>query len=389
MLNKKNKGIYLDYMATTPVDARVQKAMEPYWSDVFAHPWAIHSMGVEAREVFENAQRTCARFIDCRPEEIIFTGNGTESSTQALVGYLEAQKEKGEISGKRIILSAIEHPSVGGIVEYANANDLHVDIARVNEAGIVDTDHFKELLSEDTLLVSILYVNSEIGTIQPIQLIGRAIEKYNQEHGSNIIFHTDASQAALYLPCDATKLRVDMMTLDAHKMYGPKGVGALYVRKDITLKPILLGLSTKSYVRHGTPAMPLIVGFAKAFEIAQTEQGEYKEKVEAVRDYFFKEIEAHFPKARINGDKVLRAPHNVSVTFPGENHEFIVVSLDMNNIYTSTRSACTQSNDDPSATLQALFDHRNPSAVRFSLGKETTKKDVDTVIKVLQKILKS
>jgi len=399
MKNGKEKRIYLDYMASTPVDARVKESMAPFWSDMYGHPWSLHSDGLKANKAIKESLNKTSSLLDARPSEIIFTSGGTESTTQAIKGLVEfIEDSNGDAKGLHIIVSAIEHPSVGGVVDYAKDRGMEVTTIGIDQDGLVDLKEFREALRPETVLVSIMYANSEIGTIQPIKEISKIIKSHRKNEKNAFMlpnldfkfpaFHTDASQAALYLDCSTHLLGVDMMTLDGHKMYGPKGVGLLYVRDGILLKPLFFGHSNKSYVRHGTPPVPLIVGFAKSLEIAVEERDVEGEKVTELRNYFIDRVLEEIPKTRLNGDRDRRLPHNASISIEGISHEFLMIQLDGKGISVATRSACSAIEGDKSPVLEKLFDHTGESAIRFSFGKETTKEEIDLVIKALQDSLK-
>ncbi len=398
MSEKPQKRIYLDYMASTPLDKRVYDAMEPFWSDIYGHPWSIHKDGIEANTAANSALDSFTSFINAKSDELFFTSGGTESTTQAIKGLLEfIEESNGTLKGLHVVISRIEHPSVYGMIEFAKYKEMDVTVVDVEENGIVNLEGVREALRPETVLVSIMYVNSEIGTIQPIQEISKIIKRHRKDIKNKFelpnldfefpAFHTDASQAALYLDCDVEMLGVDMMTLDAHKIYGPKGIGSLYVRNGLLLKPLLFGPEKKKYLRHGTPPVPLIVGFAKAYEVVLLGREESSKRVTELRDYFIKKVEEEIPEAKLNGDRELRAPQNASFSFDNVNHEFLAVQLDELGISVSTRSACSSKNTDSSRILEAIHNHREPSAIRFSVGKETTKEELDITVEALKKSL--
>lgn len=376
--------IYLDFMASTPVDDRVVEAMRPLWEGVFAHPYSLHKEGREAQEHILKTKKEIASHLEVKESELIFTSGGTESNSLGTQGVLEALKntEKG-LAGKRILMSSIEHPSVAGIVSFAESEGMVVDRCPITEEGCVDMEAFQELLSPDTVLVSIMYVNSEIGTIQPLRDITRSVREYEKQESIRIYVHTDASQAALYLDCRPHVLGVDLMTLDGHKMYGPKGVGMLYRGEGVPLAPLFIS-EKSTHVRPGTPATPLIVGFGKAFHVAHEERKELGEKVSQLRDWFIQEVETRIPHARLNGGRDKRAPHNISFSFDGVNHEFLLVTLDTKGVAAATRSACLSRGKEGSHVLEALHNHWAPEAIRFSLGKETTQEELEKVISILE-----
>ncbi|PIP87191.1 cysteine desulfurase NifS [Candidatus Campbellbacteria bacterium CG22_combo_CG10-13_8_21_14_all_36_13] len=393
----KKNNIYLDYMASTPIDSRVLEAMQPFLQERFANSLSIHSDGQSADFFLEQSQKRVAETIGAKKSEIHWTSGGTESNTWALKGVVEYIEEHNNgIKGLHVVLGGIEHSSVSGFLHYAKKKELDVSLVGVDKDGILDIEEFKLALRPETILVSVLYANNEIGTIQPIKKIGEIIKKHRSEGGDNFIlpnldfkfpaFHTDASQAFMYLDCDVDTLGVDLMTLDGHKMYGPKGIGALYIRDGLLLTPMFFSMNSVENKRYGTPATQLVAGFTKASEIAVDERQEFGIRLRELRDYTIESLKKMFPEIIINGSIKERLPNNISFSFPGQNHEFLTVLLDEQGISVATKSAC-RSVENSSHVIKALGNDGD-SAIRISLGKETTKLEIDYFLETLGRILK-
>jgi cysteine desulfurase len=367
--DKKQKNrIYMDYAASTPVDAEVLKAMMPYFAEDFGNANSIHQEGVKAKQALDAARKSVADILNARDEEIVFTSGGTESNSLAIVGVID------DIKNSHAVTSVIEHPSVLEVFKALEKRGLDVSYIEVDETGVVNPKDVRDAIKENTVLVSVMYVNNEIGTIQPINEIAKGVRSKKKEYNSNILFHTDASQAPLYLPLNTLKLGVDMMTLGGQKIYGPKGVGCLYKKKDIKI------------IKAGTENIPLIIGFAKAFELADKNRESETKRVTELRDYFIDELNKEIPEAELNGNRELRSPNNINIYIPNIDGEFFTVLLDSKGIACSTKSACkVDDEDEGSYVIQALgySKERSKSSLRFSLGKDTTKKDIDYVVKTL------
>lgn len=366
----------MDYAATTPVREEVLKAMMPYFAEDFGNANSIHQEGAISRATLDIARKSVADILNARSEEIVFTSGGTESNRLAITSVA------GDLKGKHAVTSTIEHPSVLEVFREFEKKGLEVTYVEVGETGVVNPKDVKDAIKENTVLVSIMYVNNEIGTIQPIAEIAKMLRHFRKKNKIqyskfNIpIFHTDASQAPLYLSVDINKLHTDMMTLGGHKMYGPKGVGCLYVKKDTKI----------NLPRKGTENIPLIVGFAKALELSEKRKEKESERLTVLRDYFIKELEEKISGLKLNGSREERAPNSVNIYIPNIDGEFFTVVLDSKGIACSTKSACKESDDEEgSYVIQALgySKERAKSSLRFSLGKDTTKKDIDYVVEVL------
>jgi cysteine desulfurase len=386
MLWKKQKRIYMDYAATTPVDAQVLKAMMPYFADDFGNANSIHLEGVKARVALDNARKSVASILNTRDEEIIFTSGGTESNSLAIFSAINSFIEAGkDIKDLHAITSVIEHPSVLDVFKTLEKKGLEVSYVGVDESGVVKSKDVRDAMKENTILVSIMYVNNEIGAIQPISKISKIIryekkrrKKLSTFNFQTLYFHTDASQAPLYLPLNTLKLGVDMLTLGGQKMYGPKGVGCLFKKKDVKL----------NLPRSGTENIPLIVGFSYALELAEKNRESETERVVKLRDYFISELKENIPQIKLNGSHKERVANNVNIYISNIDGEFFTLILDNKGIACSTKSACKVDHNDEegSYVIQALgySKERAKSSLRFSLGKDTTKKDIIYAVKILK-----
>ncbi|MBU1179278.1 cysteine desulfurase [Patescibacteria group bacterium] len=382
------KRIYLDHAATTYMDPRVKAAMEPYWEKNFGNPSSIYEEGRAAKKAIAGARLKVASVINARPDEIIFTAGGTESDNLAVFGL--ARSSVGGRTSHRpshrphIIVSKIEHHAI--LHPCQALGDFEISYISVDKNGIVGLEELKNTLKKETILVSIMYANNEIGSIQPIAEIAKIIRK----HGGKVLFHTDAVQAPPYLDLNVLKLGVDLMTLNGSKIYGPKGIGCLYKKRNVKLKPILYGGGQEAGLRSGTENVPAIVGFAAALELAQKDREKESKRLEKLRNYFVERILKMEPSARLNGSLENRLPNNVNISFCGVEGESIVLYLDAKGVACSTGSACSSDSLEPSHVIMAIktppkYAH---GSVRFTLGKKTIKKDIDYVLKVLPGIIK-
>jgi cysteine desulfurase len=364
------KEIYLDYASATPLDPAVKDAMEPYLRGEYGNPSSLHKKGTDAKNAVENARRKIAGILSCKPNEILFTGSGTESINLAIKGL--AWKNK------HIITTKIEHSAV---IETCRSLDAEITYLDVDKYGLISLQQLKESIKKDTMLISIIYGNNEIGTVQDIPSIGGIAKK------NNIIFHTDACQAPGILGIDITKLNIDMMSLNGSKIYGPKGIGILYAREGIKLRPLIHGGNQESGLRSGTENVAAIVGMAKALELALKSRNMYG----ALRQYFINKIKNKIPYIKVNGHPSDVLKNIISISFPGVKGEDIVMHLNEYSIYTSIGSACHSKIREASHVLQAigLSDKEAMATVRFSIGKATTKKDLGYVAEKLNVIIES
>lgn len=380
------RRIYLDHAATTPVDPAVLRAMRPFFSERFANPSSLHAPGTEAHQAVASARRTIAEFLRGHEDEIVFCSGGTESNNLAIQGIVHAHRERGH----HVVTSAIEHPSVLETLErLARRGDIELTVVPVGADGIVAVSDIAKAITERTVLVTVMTANNEIGTIQPIAEIGRAILSYRKAHGTIYpIFHTDACQATGAMDLDITKLHTDLLTANGTKAYGPKGIGLLFVRRGLKLEPIVFGGGQERGLRSGTENVPGIVGFAKAFELARARREKENARLIILRDRLIEGL-LRIPKSRLNGHATERLPNNVNVSFMDIEGEAAVLYLDAKGIYCSTGSACASTSLDPSHVILALgvsYEAAHGS-LRFSLGRSTTKEGIDTVIKVMPKVI--
>ena len=395
----KKKEVYLDHAATTYVDPRVTAEMEPYFTVEYGNPSSLYRLGRRAKEAIDGARTRIAKILHSKADEIIFTGSGTESDNLAIFGILRMNALPGEKKG-HIVTSVIEHHAVLHAVEALEKEGFEITKVPVSEEGLVDAESIRKALRPDTILVSIMYANNEIGTIQPIAEIGQMIRAYRLEKikippvpgdpGAKWpYFHTDACQAAGALNLDTNVLGVDLMTLNGSKIYGPKGVGVLYAKTGIRLKPIAYGGGQEKNLRSGTENVPYIVGMAKALEIADGERGEESARLIGLRDYFIEELQKRIPKVVLNGHATKRLPNNINVSFLDVEGEAVLLYLDNEGISISTGSACTSTTLDPSHVILALgvpYEYAHGS-IRFTLGRKTTKGDLDYVLDVLPRVI--
>ncbi|MFH0701250.1 MAG: cysteine desulfurase family protein [Candidatus Woesearchaeota archaeon] len=379
-LKKTNKRrIYLDHAATTYVRPEVLETMLPFFDRYYANPSSLHTPGLQVKSVIEQARARIARVLCCLPNEIIFTGGGTESINLALKG-IAFLKRKGHI-----ITSKIEHPAVLSTCEYLESIGYQVTYLNVDEYGTVSPESVEKAIRPDTILISIMYANNEIGIIQPIAEIGRVAFKHH------ILFHTDACQAAGVLEMDVHKLNVDLMTINGSKIYGPKGVGILYKRADIKLEPLLHGGGQEQGFRSGTENVPGIVGITLALELAQKERHKENKRLSQLRDYLIKEVLQKIPKSFLNGHPIDRLPNNANLSFLDVEGESILLYLNEYGIYVSTGSACSSQQLEISHVLKAIGLNHDAAhgSMRFTLGKKTKKEDIDRVLKILPGIIES
>jgi len=372
--------VYLDHAATTPVDPRVLEAMLPYFSERYGNASTIYSLGREARRAIDEARADVAEILNCSPEEIVFTGCGTESDNLAIRGVARMNRQRGE----HIIISPIEHHAVSHTCEQLE-KEFGFEVAHlsVNEYGLVDPLDVERVITERTVLISIMYASNEVGTIEPIAEIGEIARR----HG--IPFHTDAVQAAGALSLDVQGLDVDLLTLSAHKFYGPKGVGVLYVRKGVELLPIQTGGGHESNQRAGTENVPYIVGLATALKLAEEQREEESRRLTALRDRLIDGVLSSIPHCQLMGHPSERLPNNANFVFEYVEGEGILLSLDMQGIAASSGSACATGSAEPSHVLLAMGVQPDIAhgSLRLTLGQENTEEDVDQVLDVLPGIV--
>lgn len=376
----RNKTIYLDYAATTPVDPRVLKAMQPYFREKFGNTMSFHSLGQEAKAALEESRVKVADLISAKPEEIIFTSSATESNNTILKGIAFANQKK----GKHIIISPIEHDCIEESAKWLKEQGFEITKLPVDKYGLINPSAVEKAIKPETILVSTIHGSNEIGTIQDIAKIGSICRQ------KGVLFHTDASQSLGKIPINVEKMNIDLMTASSHKIYGPKGAALLFCRKGIKITPLLHGGGHESGLRSSTSNVPAIVGFAKACEIAKKEMKSESGKLTSLRDKLIKGV-LKIPGSYLNGHPVKRLPNNASFSFDFIEGESIVIQLDLFGIAGSTGSACSSAKLEPSHILMALKRmnvERAHGSLRLSLGRWTKKSDIDSVLKVLPKIVK-
>lgn len=378
----KNKpSIYLDYAAATPLEPEVLAAMQPFLQEHFGNPSALYSAGRTTKAALTAAREKIASVLSATSDEIIFTGSGTESDNMAILGVAQAARKAGK--GNHIITSAIEHHAVLKACDVLEQYGFVITRLPVDAHGFVTKQSLAKALRTDTILVSIMYANNEIGTIQPITDLAALA------HKNGALFHTDACQAAGYLPLNVKKLGVDLMTLNAGKIYGPKGVGLLYVRTGVQIEPLLFGGAQEARRRAGTENVAAIIGFSKALELAEQRRETETTRLIELRDYFFTEIEKRIPEVLINGDRVKRLPNNIHLAFADISGESIVSFLDEFGIAAATGSACDSQSFEPSHVVIALgipFEYIN-GCLRLTMGQQTTRQHLDYVLTQLPTIV--
>jgi len=374
------RRIYLDYAATTPTHEKVIEAMKPYFAEKYGNPSSIHSFGQEGKKALDEARSKLAKLVGAeKDEEIIFTSGGTESDNFALEGVAYANEKK----GNHIITSKIEHHAVSETCKFLEKRGFKVTYLNVDKYGMVDPSDVAKAITDKTILVSIMHANNEIGTIEPISEIGKAVKE------KGVYFHTDAVQSVGAVPVDVKKLNVGLLSLSAHKFYGPKGVGALYVKKGTRIARFLHGGGQERNRRASTENVPGIVGAGVAAELAAKEMSSRTEHILPLRDKLIKELLSRIPETRLNGHPEKRLPNNVNISVRYIEGESMLLNLDLEGIAASTGSACTSGSLEPSDVLLAIgLPHEIAhGSVRFTLGRLTTEKDIDHVLKVFPPIV--
>jgi cysteine desulfurase len=388
IFNRKPKRVFLDYASTTPIDRKVLKAMEKYNKDIFANPSALYGEALLAKEKLNESRQKIADILNCRKSEIVFTSGGTESNNLAILGIFEAFKKPGFTP--HIIVSVIEHSSILEACKEVEKRGGEVTYLPVSGEGLVSAKDVKVLLKDNTVLVSIMYANNEIGTVEPIKEIGKMLKDYKREKNSSLpYFHTDACQAVNYFSVDVLRLGVDLLTLDGIKMYGPRSSGLLYVKSGTEINPIIFGGGQESGFRSGTENVSSILGLSIALELSSKLREKESLRLIKLRDYAIEEILKNFPKATLNGSKEFRLPNNINICFPSLDAEFAVISLDVLGCSVSYSSSCLTLKEDSSSYVVSSLgkDDCKNSSLRFTLGRESTKKDIDRLVTCLRKIM--
>ncbi len=374
------KKIYLDHAATTPVRKEVLEAMRLYFSEKFGNASSLHSFGKDAKEALSKSRKTIAKIINARANEIIFTSGGTESNNLAIKGVAFANRDK----GNHIITSKIEHPAILKPCKWLEKQGFKVTYLNVDKYGVVNPKDVEKAITKNTILVSIMHANNEIGTIEPIAEIGKICKKHK------ILFHTDAVQSFGKLPINVKKMNINLLSASSHKIYGPKGVGMLYVNRKVNIEPILHGGGHEYKLRSGTENVAGIIGFAKAVELATKEMKKEGERQIKLRNKLIKEI-SKIKDSYLNGHPTFRLPNNINFWFKGVEGESLLLRLDEKGIAASTQSACSSSSLKPSHVLTAigLSHEQSHGSLRLTLGKENTEQDINHVLEVLPQIINS
>lgn len=373
-----NKHIYLDYAATTPVDGRVVQAMLPYFSEVFGNPSSIHFYGQQAETALEASRQAVADCLHSRPEEIIFTACGTESDNLALRGVAVSQRKRKNAS--HILISPVEHHAVSQTArQLADEYGFELEFLPVDECGRVDPADVAAMIRPETALVSVIYANNEIGTINPVAEIGAICRQ------KGVPFHTDAVQAAAHLPIDVQADQIDLLAIGAHKFYGPKGIGALFVRRETPILPVETGGKQENGLRAGTQNIPYIVGLAEAFRIAHEDYQANSERLVPLRDYLIEKTLAVIPRARLTGSRTERLPNHASFVFDKVDGNLLLMLLNEAGFACSSGSACKVGTPEPSEVLSAIGLSRNWAlgSLRLTLGRQTIPEHIEKLLEVL------
>lgn len=373
------RRIYLDHAATTPTHPEVVKAMLPCFTDAFGNPASIYSYGQEARGAVEESRTKVAELIGARSEEIVFTSGGTEADNFALKGIASANEHK----GNHIITTSIEHHAVLEVARFLEKEGLRITCLPVDKCGLVDPGDVKKAITDKTILISVMHANNEMGTIEPVEEIGEIARE------AGVYFHSDAVQTVGHIPVNVDRLKVDLLSISAHKLYGPKGVGALYVRKGTKLNSLVHGGEQERRRRAGTENVPGMVGLGKAVELAGQEISNETERLAALRDRLVRGLLAKIDHVRLNGHPTRRLPNNVNVSVDFVEGESMLLNLDLEGICASTGSACSSASLEPSHVLLALglSPEQAHGSLRFTLGRENTEADIERVLEVLPGIV--
>ena len=373
--------VYLDHAGTTPLDPKVLEAMVPYFTQHFGNPSSLHSVGQEARYALDEARERVASVLNCRPREIVFTAGGTESDNAAIHGVATALHE----TGNHIVTSSVEHHAVLHSCQYLESQGFEVTYLSVDADGMVQPEAVYNAINERTTLVTIMYGNNEIGTINPISEIAKSVKKRAEELSRTIVFHTDAVQAAGYLSLDVVELGVDLLSLSGHKFHGPKGTGVLYIKRGSPYLPLIHGGGQERERRSGTENIPGIIGLSLALEAADATREETSQHCAALRDQIIESVLQRIPGSRLNGLATQRLPNNANFSFTGVEGEPILLGLDMAGIAASSGSACSSGSLEPSHVLLALGQSAEIArgSLRLTLGRDNTEEEVEYLLGVL------
>jgi cysteine desulfurase len=390
------RRIYLDYTSSTPVDPKVSQSMKKIEKLCVGNPNALHKEGRGAKKIYEAARKNLAQNLGAKSDEIIFTSGATESNNLAILGLYESLKDEYKNAGKipHIISSSIEHKSVLEVLKHLELKGVKVTYIEPERDGTLPEKIIRKSLTPETMLVTIMHANNEIGTINDIEEIAREVRHARRKLGMVIpgtpYFHTDAAQSVTYVPIDMEKVGIDLLTLHSPKIYGPAGIGLLYKRRGVTIGSILFGGGQEEGLRSGRELPILAHGFAEAFTIAKKEMNKEVARLTKLRDYFFMQIQKIIPDSKVNGQLDNRLPNNVNVCIPNIDAEFAVICLDENGVACSSASTCMNTSEESySYVLERMYGDRScaASSLRFSLGRYTTKGEIDECIKVLRKVL--
>jgi cysteine desulfurase len=374
--------IYLDNSATTKTHPEVIQVMTDVMQHIYGNPSSLHGFGVKAERLIEQARKVLAKQLDCLPSEICFTSGGTEANNMAIKGVAFQFKER----GKHLITTQVEHPSVYDVMKQLENNGWHVTYLPVDAQGRVHPDDIESAITDETVLVSVMHVNNEMGTIQPIAEIGQRLAKYPK-----VLFHVDAVQSFTKIPLKPHQAKVDLLSISAHKFHGPKGIGVCFIRKNVPLTPLLVGGGQESGLRSGTQHVPGIAGMAKAVVMAEPKQKDFLTRAQAWKDRFLIRIKNELQHVRVNGDTSLAggAPYIISLSFPGIKSEVLVHALEQEGCFVSSKSACSSKLETPSRVLKAmgLSDQEALGSIRISMGFETTEEEIEQCAEILIRII--
>lgn len=382
----KVRRVYMDHSATTPTDRRVVEAMLPYLTEKFGNASSVHFFGQEARAALDRARREVAQLVNARPNEIIFVSGGTEANNLAIRGVVDMAA-----AGRHIITSQIEHSAVRGVCDWLEKHGWEVTRLPSYEDGIVRVEDVRAALRPDTVLVTVMLANNEIGTIQPVAEIGQLVRRQRESGHRHLWFHTDAVQALGRMPVDVEALGCDLLSMSAHKLYAPKGIGALFVRRSVRLVPQSVGGHQERERRAGTESIAGIVAFGTAATLARQELSERIEHMRCLRDRFEAGVAARIEGVVFNGHRTARLPHLSNISFRYIEGEGLLINLDLQGIAVSTGSACSSGSLEPSPVLRALGrnDEVARGSIRFSIGKDTTDEDIDYVLEALPRAVEN
>lgn len=383
----KKRRVYLDYGATTPVSQEVFLAVKPYFSEKYGNASSIHSFGEEAAQAVTKARKQVADYLNCQDEEIIFTSGATESNNLAVKGVVKKWRQQNRTTKQKphVITTKIEHHCVlDSVKSLEKEGTIEATYLGVNDDGIIEIDELKKAVKDNTILISVMYVNNEIGTVQPVEEIGQVIKELNVTRQQKILFHTDAVQAVNYFDCDVKKLGVDFLSFSGHKIYGLKGIGVLFIKKGVPVARLQDGGGHEFNLRAGTLNVPGIVGIGEAVARLEAEKAKSQEQVKELRDRLVEGLLKNIEGTHLNGSRELRSPNNVNIRFDDVEGEALLYALDLEGVAVSTASACASKSLKPSHVLSALGlpPEKSHSSIRMTLGKYLTAKDIDYVLEV-------